>query len=83
MLSSEKGKGNMEKIEESRLDIPYHQYQHFLSNSPWSWTNVIHRVGLDVNEVMQGKKRHIEQQTLSSGSGTSNIYRSYTGFIVR
>jgi SRSO17 transposase len=42
----------MERMEETTDSLPYHQYQHFLSNSPWSHEALIYQVGQDANKVM-------------------------------
>ena len=47
LISSNKGEGNMERIEESQKALPYHQYQHFLTNSTWSADKVIQQVASD------------------------------------
>lgn len=67
----------MERIEEERQDLPYHQYQHFLSRSTWSWEAVITKVGIDVDDLMRNEKSKQEKLLTSS-----EAYRSYTGFIV-
>ena len=56
LISSNKGEGNMERIEESQKALPYHQYQHFLTNSTWSADSVIQQVATDASALMQLEK---------------------------
>lgn len=76
LLQASKGQGNMERIEE-QLDLPYHQYQHFLTNSPWSYEALIKRVGEDVNQVMMEASY---QKSLKLSS--EETYSSKTGLII-
>ncbi|MBF0290501.1 MAG: hypothetical protein HQM14_22050 [SAR324 cluster bacterium] len=56
LLQSERGKENMERIEEEIGDLEYHQYQHFISNSPWDHQSVLHQVGQDLNRLMRQER---------------------------
>jgi SRSO17 transposase len=56
LLRCERGKANIERIEEIMQEFEYHHYQHFLSNSPWDHTAVIAQVRRDSDAVM-GKER--------------------------
>lgn len=91
LLKSEKGKGNMERIEEQESNIlPYHQYQHFLTNSPWNHEVLITQVGQDLNAVMEKEKRKTKVATgliidesshLKKGAHSVGVSRQYAGTV--
>jgi len=81
----------MERMEEQESNIlPYHQYQHFLTNSPWSHELVLDQVGQDLNELMQAEKRKHnvptgfiidESSHLKKGKYSVGVARQYAGTI--
>jgi len=46
----------MERMEEQDGGMAYHQYQHFLSNSPWSYDWIIKQVGQDTSALLEKEK---------------------------
>lgn len=91
LLRSEKGKGNMERIEEQDSSIlPYHQYQHFLTNSTWSHEVLLTQLGQDLSELMASEKRKSKVPTgfiidesshLKKGDCSVGVTRQYAGTI--
>jgi len=90
LLNLEKGKANMERMEEHQEDMPYHQYQHFVSNSPWSAQSVIEQVGKDVDQLMRteqiktGKPTGLlldESAHMKKGKESVGAARQYAGII--
>ena len=86
LLKSERGKGNIERIEE----LEYHQYQHFISNSPWDDQAVFKQVGRDVHELMQAEQEKTGDKTgliidesahLKKGKQSVGVARQYAGII--
>ena len=80
----------MERIEEEMGDIEYHQYQHFISNSPWDHQAVLGRVRDDANTVMgrerqkHGKPTGLlidESAHLKRGKKSVGVARQYAGVI--
>jgi hypothetical protein len=57
LLRLEKGKANMERMEEEVPDSEYRMYQHFLTNSRWGHQGVILKVARDASEVMKSNKK--------------------------
>lgn len=90
LLQTEKGKGNMERMEEQDDSLPYHQYQHFLTNSPWSYEGLIEKVGKDASGTMVLEKEKTGQPTgliidesshLKKGLHSVGVSRQYAGII--
>lgn len=91
LLKSEKGKGNMERMEEEQNNLlPYHQYQHFLTNSPWCHEGILKQVGQDANEVMELEKEKSGKQTgliidesghIKKGIHSVGVSRQYAGVV--
>ncbi len=90
LLKCERGKGNMERIEEEMPDIEYHQYQHFISNSPWDSQAVLAHVREDANELMkQEREKHQtptgliidESAHLKRGNKSVGVARQYAGVV--
>jgi len=80
----------MEKMEEKPDTLPYHQYQHFLSNSPWSHEVLIEKVGQDANEIMlleqekSGKPTGFivdESSHVKKGIESVGVSRQYAGSV--
>lgn len=90
LLCCERGKANMERMEEAIGDLEYHQYQQFISNSPWDYKAVIGKVGEDANQVMQKEREKRGQFTgliidesahLKSGDKSVGVSRQYAGVV--
>lgn len=90
ILKLEKGKANMERMEEESASLPYHQYQHFLTNSPWSAEGLIDQLGKDASQVMELEKEKRGQPTgllidesshLKKGKYSVGVTRQYAGTI--
>ena len=90
LLFSEKGKGNMERIEEDDPEMSYHQYQHFLTHSPWSHQSLITQVGQDASRVMAIEKQKSglptgliidESSHLKKGDLSVGVSRQYAGTV--
>ena len=80
----------MERIEEVMQDIEYHQYQHFISNSPWDSKEVIAKVRSDVDGVMRNERRKQscptgliidESAHLKRGDKSVGVARQYAGVV--
>ena len=90
LLKSDRGKGNMERIEEEIDDLEYHQCQHFISNSPWDHQEVLSQVREDVNRLMEEERLKTGSPTgliidesahLKKGSKSVGVSRQYAGII--
>lgn len=90
LLYCDRGKANMERMEEEIGDLEYHQYQHFISNSPWDYKAVIAQVGQDANQLMQKERKKTGQSTgliidesghLKSGRKSVGVARQYAGVV--
>jgi len=90
LLNLEKGKGNMERMDEQPESLPYHQYQHFLTNSPWSAEGLIDQLGKDAGQVMELEKKKNGKPTglivdesshLKKGKCSVGVTRQYAGTI--
>ncbi|MFT5915489.1 MAG: SRSO17 transposase [Bacteroidia bacterium] len=90
LLNCEKGKANMERMEEKDGRMPYHQYQHFLSNSPWSYEQVIQQVGQDVSASLEKEKGKTGKPTgmiidesshVKKGRHSVGVARQYAGSV--
>jgi len=78
----------MERMEERDDSLPYHQYQHFLTNSPWSYKGLIKQVGNDASAVMIEERKKTGHPTgflidesghLKKGSESVAVSRQYAG----
>jgi SRSO17 transposase len=90
LLFCEKGKANMERMEEQDGGIAYHQYQHFLSNSPWSYEEVIKQVGQDASSLFEKEKEKTGKATgliidesshVKKGRYSVAVSRQYAGSV--
>lgn len=80
----------MERIEEEMGDVEYHQYQHFLSDSPWDHQAVLLRVGQEAHRIMAEERRKSGKPTglivdesahLKQGEHSVGVARQYAGVI--
>jgi len=90
LLFCEKGKANMERMEEQDGGIAYHQYQHFLSNSPWNHEEVIQQVGQDASALLEKEKEKTGKPTgliidesshVKKGNHSVGVARQYAGSV--
>jgi len=90
LLMCERGKKNMERMEEVMPDIEYHQYQHFISNSPWDYKGATAKVRSDANEVMRHEREKQncptgliidESAHLKRGDKSVGVARQYAGVV--
>ncbi len=88
LLQCERGKANMERMEEEKEGLEYHRYQHFISNSPWDDRAVIAQVGQDLSSLLEQKRGDTGQKTgliidesghLKSGTKSVGVARQYSG----
>lgn len=90
LLVCEKGKANMERMEEQDGGIAYHQYQHFLSNSLWDYESVIRQVGQDMSVLLEKQKEKTGKPTgliidesshVKKGKHSVGVARQYAGSV--
>lgn len=90
LLKCERGKKNMERMEEQIEDVEYHHYQHFISNSPWDDRGVIGQVGQDLSSLLEKERERGGERTgliidesshLKSGGKSVGVARQYAGVI--
>ena len=55
-MKLEKGKANLERMEEEIPDGEYRAYQHFITNSKWDHKSVLRKVATQTSEVMKTNK---------------------------
>ena len=88
LLKLEKGKANMERMEEEIPDSEYRIYQHFLTNSTWDYQGVISQVASDASEVMKSNKKMSGEPTgfivdesahLKKGDKSVGVAKQYAG----
>jgi len=63
LLTLEKGKANMERMEEEIPDSEYRTYQHFLTNSEWDYKGVIGKVRMDTSFTLKINKEKSNKPT--------------------
>ena len=56
LLTLEKGKANMERMEEEIPDSEYRAYQHFITGSKWDHQGVLSKVCKDTSQVLKANK---------------------------
>jgi len=56
LMTLEKGKANMERMEEEIPDSEYRAYQHFITNSNWNYRAVLSKVAKDTSQLLQENK---------------------------
>ncbi len=90
LLKCEKGKANMERMKEDIGNIEYHQYPHFISNSPMYYNAVIAQVGKDADRIMQRERKKTRHPTgliidesapVKSGNKSVGVARQYAGVV--
>jgi len=90
LLTLEKGKANMERMEEEIPDSEYRAYQHFITNSNWDYQGVISKVGTDASAVMKANKMSSKRPTgiiidesghLKRGDESVGVTKQYAGVV--
>ena len=90
LLKCDRGKANIERIEEAMQEFEYHHYQHFISNSPWEYAPVIGKVRKDSDELMSEERLKHQIPTgyiidesghLKRGDKSVGVSRQYAGVI--
>lgn len=80
----------MERMEEQDGEIAYHQYQHFLSNSPWDHEEIIKQVGQDTSALLEKEKEETGKPTgliidesshTKKGKKSVGVSRQYAGSV--
>lgn len=56
LVACEKGRANMERMEEEIPHSDYRAYQHFISNSKWDYQDLIRRVSKDASALLAGNR---------------------------
>jgi len=90
LLVCERGKANMERIEEEVPDSEYRAYQQFISNSKWDYLGVNSRVAVDTSILMAQQKQHSgcptgfiidESAHLKKGECSVGVGKQYAGVV--
>lgn len=86
----EKGKANMERMEEEIPDSEYRAYQQFISNSKWDHQKVLSKVSVDTSDLMKLNKVRSKKSTgciidesahLKKGKKSVGVHNQYAGII--
>lgn len=89
LLICEKGKANMERIEEE-TDSEYRAYQHFISNSKWDYEGLQNQIAQDTSEIFQKQSFKNKQKVgyiidesahIKKGNNSVGVSRQYAGVI--
>lgn len=90
LLSLEKGKANMERMEEEIPDSEYRAYQHFITHSKWDYKGILFKVFKDTSQVMEAIKMKSKKPTgliidesahLKKGIKSVAVGRQYAGVV--
>jgi len=90
LMACERGKANMERMEEEIEGSEYHAYQHFITNSTWDDVGLLRQLGLDVSAELQRQKQQNglpvgllidESAHLKKGEESVGVSRQYAGVI--
>ena len=90
LLACERGKANMERMEEEIDDSEYYVYQHFITNSKWDDVGLREQLGRDVSAALQRQKFRNglpvgllidESAHLKKGKESVGVSRQYAGVI--
>jgi len=88
LMTLEKGKANMERMEEEIPDSEYRAYQHFITNSNWNYRAVLSKVAKDTSQLLQENKALSKRPTgliidesahLKKGKESIGVSRQYAG----
>jgi len=90
LLSLEKGKANMERMEEEIPESEYRSYQHFITHSKWDYEGIFSKVFMDTSALMETVKTKSKKPTglildesahLKKGEKSVAVGRQYAGVI--
>jgi len=90
LLKLEKGKANMERMEEEIPESEYRAYQQFITHSKWDYKGVIFKVFKDTSELMGRVKIKSKKPTgliidesahLKKGTKSVAVGRQYAGVV--
>jgi SRSO17 transposase len=90
LLSCERGKANMERMEEEVEGSEYRAYQHFITNSNWDDVGLLQQLCRDVSEELRRHKVKTglptgllidESAHLKKGEHSVGVSRQYAGVI--
>lgn len=88
LIVCEKGKANMERMEEEIPDSEYRLYQHFISNSKWDYKGLISSLAYDASVLFEENKRQSGKPTgyiidesahLKKGDKSVGVTNQYAG----
>ena len=88
LLTLEKGKANMERMQEEIPESEYRAYQHFLTHSKWDYKPVLDKVCRDTSQVMKTNKAKSkkpigviidESSHLKKGTKSVAVGKQYAG----
>ena len=90
LMSCERGKANMERMEEEIEGSEYFAYQHFITNSTWDDVGLLKQLGKDVSEELKRHKQISglptgllidESAHLKKGDKSVGVARQYAGVV--
>jgi SRSO17 transposase len=90
LMSCERGKANMERMEEEISGSEYHAYQNFITYSSWDDVGLLKQLGKDVSEVLKCEKLKTglptgllidESAHLKKGDHSVGVSRQYAGVV--
>jgi SRSO17 transposase len=90
LMACERGKANMERMEEEIDQSEYHAYQHFITNSNWDDVGLLQQLGRDASAELQREKVKTglpvgllidESAHLKKGDMSVGVSRQYAGVI--
>lgn len=90
LLKLEKGKANMERMVEEIPDSEYRMYQQFITNSKWSYQDVLSKVRAELSALLKHNKTKNKKPTglifdesahLKKGTKSVGVARQYAGVI--
>ena len=90
LLVVEKGKANMERMEEEVPQSEYRAYQHFITDSKWDHQKVLSKVAKETSDILEKNKLSSNQPTgliidesahLKKGEKSVGVSRQYAGVV--
>jgi SRSO17 transposase len=90
LISCERGKANMERMEEEVEGSEYRAYQHFITHSSWDDVGLLKQLGRDASEELKRQKSRSglptgliidESAHLKKGNHSVGVSRQYAGVI--
>ena len=90
LLKLEKGKANMERMEEEIPNSEYRTYQHFITHSKWDYKGILSKVIRDTSQVLETIKIKSKKPTgliidesahLKKGTKSVAVGRQYAGVV--